>query len=186
MNNGKLAQPAAEARIARLSDWLFWISTALAWVLPLTVIAAILRGWFDPAALMARFPGLPSGTVTTPFQGTLVAAVAVVAVYPLVAALLAMRSLFARYRTGEILTDACAGDILRVGRALFLVAAVTVVVPMLQLLILSWNAGPGEWVLSIGLDQGTLGFLVSGGLLVVIGWVMREAARASEENRGFV
>jgi amino acid transporter len=171
-------------RITRFSGWLYWAVTVLAYVLPCIVIAAILRGWFDPATLVARFPILPSGTSVSPLQGTLGAAVAVFSLFPLVGAFLAMRRLFSRYRRGEILTDACADDIRLTGQALILVAA-TVVVPMLQLLIVSWNA-PGGRLLSVGIDGGTLGFVLSGAMLTIIGWVMREAARAADENRGFV
>jgi amino acid transporter len=172
-------------RITRFSGWLYWAVTVLAYCLPCIVIAAILRGWFDPASLIARFPLLPPGVFVSPLQGTLVAAVAVCSLLPLVGAFLAMRRLFSRYRRGEILTDACADDIRLTGQALIFVAAATVLVPMLQLLILSWNT-PGGRILSIGIDGGALGFLLSGAMLTVIGWVMREAARAADENRGFV
>jgi hypothetical protein len=173
-------------RITPLSNALFHACTVLAFVLPCVVIGAILKGWYDPATVTARFPAIPDGTPVTAFQGVLMAAVGLVSVYPMVAALLAMRRLFGRYRRGEILTDACADDILRTGHALFWVAAATVIVPTLQILVLSWNNGAGQRILSIGLDGGTLGFLFSGLLLVTIGWVMREAARAVEENKGFV
>jgi hypothetical protein len=171
-------------RISRLSDWLFWAATVLTYALPLTILVAILRGWFDPASLPGNFPVLPEGTPVTPFQGTLVAGVAVLAVFPLIAAFIAMASLFNRYRRGEILTDGCADDILRIGRAMIFVALATVLVPTLQILILSWNAP--QRMLSIGLDGGTLGFLLSAGLMFVIGWVMREAAVVKAENEGFV
>ena len=173
-------------RITRVSAWLYWASAVLAHVLPSIVIFAILQGWFDPASLLARFPLLASGTVVRPFQGTAVALIAVLSVFPLIAALMAMQSLFLRYRRGEILTDGRATDILRIGRAMFLVAATTVLVPMLQHVALRWNAGQGKRVLQIGLDGNTLGFLLSGSLLFVIGWVMGEAARVKVENQGFV
>ena len=41
-------------------------------------------------------------------------------------------------------------------------------------------------MIAIGVDGGTAGFLLSAALLVVIGWVMREAARAADENKDFV
>ncbi len=173
-------------KIKRLSGWMFWISTVLCCVLPVVVILAILRGWFDPVALVTRFPTLPAATQPTAFQGAFVAVVGVLSVYPMVIAFLNMRRLFGRYRCGEILTEPCARHILRVGQALFAVAAMTVLVPTLQMLILSWNNPPGDRIIAIGLDGSTLGFLLSGGLLIVIGWVMREAALVAEDARGFV
>ena len=174
------------ARIARLSQWLYWAALVLTYVLPLAILIAILRGWFDPAALPARFPVLAKDTVVTPFQGTLAALIAAFAVLPLIAAFMAMTSLFDRYRKGEILSDDCADDILRIGRAMILVAAATVLVPTLQVLVLSWNSPSGQRVLQVGVDGGTLGFLLSAGLMFVIGWAMREAAAVKAENAEFV
>jgi hypothetical protein len=166
-------------RITRLSNWLFWAATVLAYALPLIAIVALLRGYFDPDILLAQYPELPTDTTVSPFQGALVAAISVVSLFPMIAAFLAMARLFNRYRRGEILSD-----ILRVGRAMIFVAAATVMVPTLQVLVLSWNAA--QKTLRIGLDGGTLGFLLSAGLLTVIGWAMREAARVKAENEGFV
>jgi hypothetical protein len=177
---------STDTSITRLSQWLFWACTGLAYAVPAIVALAIARGWFDPARLVQQFAQLPPDTTVTAFQGALVAGVAVLSTYPLIAAFWFMRRLFARYRQGEILTDGCAVDILRIGQALFAVAATTVIVPTLQLLILSWNAGAGARILSIGVDGSTLGFLLSGGLLAVIGRVMHQAARTADENRGFV
>jgi len=95
-----------------------------------------------------------------------------------------MVRLFAAYRDGEVLSVGNAETILRIGRNFLMVAAFTVLVPTLQVLILSWRAG--QRMLSIGLDQGTLGFLLAAGLLTVIGWAMREAAAVKAENEGFV
>jgi uncharacterized membrane protein len=173
-------------RITPLSNLLYWVCTVLAFALPALIMAYILRGWSDPASILAQYPIVPAGTPVTAVQTTLVAAIAVLATYPLVATFLGMRRLFGRYRRGEILSDACAADILRIGQALFAVAAMTVLVPTLQIMVLSWHIGPGQRLLSIGIDSSTLGFLLSGGLLIVIGWVMREAAQAAEDAKGFV
>jgi hypothetical protein len=172
-------------RIRRLSTWLWWTSGVLALVLPAVVLLAVLKGWFDPATLAARFPALPAATPVSSAQAALVAALGLLSTLPMVVACLAMRRLFGRYRQGEILTDACAAEILRIGAALLAVALATVLIPALQLLTLSWFSPAGR-ILAIGLDGGTLGFVLAGGLLTVIGWVMGEASRLREENEGFV
>ncbi len=173
-------------RITPLSNLLFWVCTILACVLPAFIVLHILRGWADPAVLLAAYPAVPATVPVTAVQSTLVAVLAVLATLPLIATFLGMRRLFGRYRRGEILSDACAGDILRIGQALFAAAAVTVILPTLHILILSWGSGEGQRLLSIGLDGSTLGFLLSGALLIVIGWIMREAARMAEDAKGFV
>ncbi|MCX7302249.1 MAG: hypothetical protein NTX73_18065 [Rhodobacterales bacterium] len=175
-----------DTRIARLSGWLWWKSAALAYLLPVVICLAILQGWFDPAALVARFSALSAGTEVNTTQAALVAAAGLFSVYPMVAAIPARQGLCGRYRRDELLTEACAAENLRMGRALVAVALMTVILPTVQLLILSWNTGPGHRVLSLSLDGSTLSFLLSAGLLLTIGWVMREAARAGQENAEFV
>jgi Protein of unknown function (DUF2975) len=170
-----------QSQLARLSNALYWTAIALSAVLPLIVLLYAAKGVTDPASLLGTLP--PDTPVTRP-QAGLVAALALVSVLPMVAALRAMARLFDRYRMGEVLSDANADTILTIGRALLLVAAFTVLLPTLQTLILTWNAP--QRTLAIGLDGGTLGFAMAAGLLTVIGWAMREAARVKAENEGFV
>jgi hypothetical protein len=171
-------------RLQSLSGILYWVALVLSVVLPLLVLVYAGKGVTEPASLLSRAPSVPPGTVVTPAQAGLVAAVALVAVLPMVAALRGMVRLFSRYREAKVLSPENAETILRIGRAMMLVALFTVLVPMLQTLILSWNAP--QKTLAIGLDGGTLGFLMAAGLLTVIGWAMREAAAVKAENEGFV
>jgi len=173
-------------RIASLSHSLCWITGALAHGMPLVVAGAILPGWSNPAQVLARFPQVPPGTPVSALQVAAVAGLAVLSVFALVAAFLPMRRLFGRCLRTEILTDACAADIVHIGQALFAVAAVTVLVHTAQLLVLNCNPAPGGHILSIGTDGSTMGFLLSGAALIVIGWMMRKAARAAEEIKSIV
>lgn len=173
-------QPA----LRKLSGLLYWIALILSALLPVVVLIYAGKAVTDPASLLSRAPTLSPDTPVSTQQAGLVAAVALIAVLPMVAALRAMTRLFSRYREGEVLSPANADTILQIGRALVLVALFTVLVPTLQTLILSWNAP--QRTLSIGLDGGTLGFLMAAGLLTVIGWAMREAAAVKAENEGFV
>ena len=171
-------------RLQQLSGALYWVALALSVLLPIIVLVSAGKGVSDPASLLSRAPLVPAGTPVTTAQAGLVAAVALVSVLAMVAALRGMVRLFAAYRDGEVLSEGNADTILRIGRNLLIVAGFTVLVPSLQTLILSWNAG--QRMLSIGLDQGTLGFLLAAGLLTVIGFAMREAAAVKSENAGFV
>jgi hypothetical protein len=173
-----------QIRLQRLSGALYWTALVLSAVLPLLVLFIAAQGVMQPDSLRTLVPGLPDQTVISRTQGGLVAAVALVSVLPMVAALRAMVQLFDRYRSGEVLSDANADTILAIGQALVLVAVFSVLVPTLQILILTWTAP--DRTLSIGLDDGTFGFLIAAGLLTVIGWAMREAARIKAENEGFV
>jgi hypothetical protein len=168
----------------RLSQTLYWVSLVLSVVLPLIALLFAARGINDPASLLERYPDIAPDAPVSRGQAGLVAATVLVAVLPLIAALRAMARLFDRYRAGDVLSMDNADTILTIGRALTLVAAFTVLVPTLQILVLSWHAP--QKMLAIGLDSGTLGFLIAAGLLTVIGWAMREAARVKAENEGFV
>lgn len=171
-------------RLQTLSGFLYWVALVLSVLLPLAVLIYAGRGVTDPGTLLSRAPQLPSETPVTMVQAGAVAAIGLVAVLPMVAALRGMVRLFARYREAEVLSAENADTILQIGRALVLVALFTVVVPTLQTLILSWNAA--QKTLTIGIDGGTLGFLMAAGLLTVIGWAMREAAAVKAENAGFI
>lgn len=171
-------------RLRKLSGLFYWASLVLSVVLPIIVLAYAGKGVTDPASLLSLVPAVPTGTYITSAQAGLVAAIAVVSVLPMVAALRGMVRLFGAYRDGDVLSEANADTILRIGRNLLLVALFTVLAPTLQTLILSWNAA--QKTLTIGIDGGTLGFLMAAGLLTVIGYAMGEAARVKAENEGFV
>lgn len=171
-------------RLQTLSGILYWVALVLSVALPLVVLLYAGNWVTDPASLAGISPDLPPETPVTMLQAGLVAGVALVSVLPMVAALRGMVRLFARYREAEVLSVENAETILQIGRAMVLVALFTVITPTLRTLILSWNAP--QKTLSIGLDSGTLGFLMAAGLLTVIGWAMREAAAVKAENAGFV
>jgi hypothetical protein len=171
-------------RLQSLSGILYWVALVLSVVLPLLVLVYAGKWVTDPASLLPLASGLPSETTVTSAQAGLVAAVALASVLPMVAALRGMVRLFGRYREADVLSVENAETILQIGRAMVVVALFTVITPTLRTLILSWN-GPQK-TLAIGLDSGTLGFLMAAGMLTVIGWAMREAAAVKAENAGFV
>ncbi len=170
--------------ILRLSDMLYWLVSATAFVLPALVLAALLRDVLDPGGLVGRVPGLGHA----PGAGEALAAgfAGLLPLAALVYTLWQMRALFGRYRTGEILSRSCAHLMLRIGRGLFALAGLGILAQMLQLLALSWGAPSGQRVLAFGLDSADLGFLLSGAFVLVVGRVMAEAARVAEENEAFV
>lgn len=169
--------------LRNLSGLLYWMALVLSVVLPVIVLVFLAQGVQDPVSLLSRV-AVPAGTPVSTTQAGLVGALALISVLPMVAALRGMVRLFAAYRDGDVLNEANANTILRIGRNLLLVAIFTVVVPTLQTLILSWEAA--QKMLSIALDGSTLGFLMAAGLLTVIGYAMSEAARVKVENEGFV
>lgn len=173
-----------QTRLVRLCGALYRTVLVLSAMLPLLALLFAGQGVLDPASLLDRAPAVSPETPVTRSQAGLVAAVTLLSVLPMVTALRAMARLFDHYRTGDVLSQDNAETILTIGRALVVVAVFAILTPTAQTQILSWNAD--QRTLQIELDGGTLGFLSAAGLLTVIGWAMREAARVKAENEGFV
>lgn len=168
------------ARILRLSGRLYWLCTVLLFLAPLVVLGAIAYGWAGAAGLPLRFPGLPELTVLTPAKAIAVTALGSLTLLPMLVMVLQMRRLFGRYRAGEILSDACAHHILRIGQALIALSVLMILLPTLQILILTADNPGATKVLSFSIDGAMIGLGLTGGLLLAIGWVMREATREIE------
>ncbi|WJY22589.1 DUF2975 domain-containing protein [Fontisubflavum oceani] len=97
-----------------------------------------------------------------------------------------MRTLFGFYKSGETLSARCADRILRIGQGLVTVGVVGFLSNTAIVLLLTMANQAGSRTLSLTFTDGDIGFFLAGGLIVVIGWVMREAVQVAEENRGFV
>lgn len=167
-------------RITRLSSRLYWLCSGLIVLIPLAILLALAWGWAAPEGLLMRFPGLPDGTALTPAKAITATLIGGTTLIPMALALLHMRSLLGRYRAGEILSDACARHILRIGQALIAFCVLLIITPTLQILALTADNADGQKIVSIGIDGAMVGLGLAGGLLVVIGWVMREASREIE------
>ncbi len=97
-----------------------------------------------------------------------------------------MRNLFGLYKRGEILSSRCAAVILRCGQALIAVGIIGFLSNTLIVLLLTLMNEAGQRTLVFTFSDGDAGFFLGGGLITVIGWVMREAVRIADENRAFV
>jgi hypothetical protein len=175
-----------QPQIVRLSTWLDTAATGAIILLPLAVIWGLFVGWSDPSILASRFANLPPETAFTPVKSAIVSAIGAVMLPPALMMLLEMRGLFRRYRAAEVLTAPCAAHIRRIGQLLVSLAALGVVIPMLQILALTASNPAGQRSLAISITSDSLGFALAGGLLIVIGWAMTEAVLAAEENAGFI
>ena len=97
-----------------------------------------------------------------------------------------MRRLFGCFWTGVVLTESVALHIQRIGWGLLLLAGAQVIsVPVISLLLTSDNPA-GERSLTVAINSEMLGFALAAGLMIVIGWAMREAAAIRAENQAFV
>ncbi len=141
--------------------------------------------WFDVAVSNA-FSALNIASGITPAKRLglicLMAAPLAITLY----GLWHLRLLFAAYRDGRIFGDEAPAHLFKVGLAMAGNAASVIIVHSLGSLILTWDNPPGSRQFAINLSSDSYTLILTGGLLIVIGWVMREAARISDENRQFV
>ncbi|MEM1387097.1 MAG: DUF2975 domain-containing protein [Pseudomonadota bacterium] len=154
----------------------------------LVLAAALAYGLFFgrvPQELL-DLAGITDPDVISNTRRAAIAAVGILPALGMFYVLSQMAALFARYSEGELLSEACANHILRIGVALLAIIALDVVAGALQGVIASAVNAPGSRVLAITFQGMDLGQFLAGGLLLTIGWTLREAARIAEENRAFV
>ncbi|MGV6848762.1 MAG: DUF2975 domain-containing protein [Marinibacterium sp.] len=101
-------------------------------------------------------------------------------------ALVTIWRLFGRYRQGVIFGVECSRYIRRTGQALLMFAVLRLIAYPAQVVLLTAGNAPGERSLAVSISHADLGLVLGGGLLLVIGWVMGQAAQLAEDNAGFV
>jgi hypothetical protein len=102
------------------------------------------------------------------------------------AGLLAMRRLMGLFETGFVFTERAALEITRIGWYVALIAPVSIGCMTLGSVLLTWGNGPGQRAFNFQFGVGDILALSYGGLLIIIGVVMQEAAKISDEHRQFV
>lgn len=168
------------ARILYGATWLGMIG------LPLAIGIYLVTGDLGPEALRADYPHLDLPAQLS--NATYLSALAIKAI-PIAVGLFIlwqMQGLFGLYMQGETLTLNCTHRILRIGQGLVCLGLVSILTTTLVIAILSLGNPPGQRYLSISFGDGEMRSLLAGGLMVIIGWISKEAARAEEENKAFV
>lgn len=169
--------------VSKLAGILRGVTIAAMIVLPVTITGGLLTTPLVPEALSGDFLVSPDAT-----RAQLITAVVLNLLSPviLIWTLNEMRKLFGAYVEGNILTDHCARLIQRIGQGFLALSIVPFVLRPIQSGLLTLANPPGQRSIAIGLDSDMIFFALSGGLIIVIGWAMREASAVATENRSFV
>ncbi|MEO1308424.1 MAG: DUF2975 domain-containing protein [Pseudomonadota bacterium] len=130
---------------------------------------------------LSHLPQSLAGWQVAAYCGTVVLAFAIFAL-----PLWHLYRLLNRYSEGAFINAETAGILRQIGLGLLLVAAYSFLSHTMQVLILTAENAPGQRSLSISIDQSMVGLLLAGGAVVLVGWIMGQAAEIADENRSFV
>lgn len=153
---------------------------------PIIVVAFLILTPINPTNVQAMVGSITVSPAATPWQLWTAVALDGFKVAVLFWTFNEMRKLFASYLKGQALTRASAHLIERIGRGLLGLAVLPFVLLPIKSVLLSMANPQGERMLSVGVSSTSVGFALTAGLLIVIGWAMREAVAAVDENKAFV
>ena len=173
-------------RVERWARLLEWITAIGPVVIPIAIVAALLITPITPDALDQRLKNLAVSPSATPLQMYSAVVLKLIPAVILLFTLNSMRQLFGSYRQGRIITDRCAFLIQRIGQGFLALALAPFLLHPMVSCLLSWANPSGERSISISLSSEMFFFAVAGGLIIIVGWAMREASDLASENRAFV
>ncbi|MEO9530492.1 DUF2975 domain-containing protein [Roseibium sp.] len=178
-------------RIRRLSNAMKWFVTVL--LVLMSVASAILvfmlllpafldvpNGLLDSAGLERKLEEVPVA------QRLGLGAMVVLAFFLLRSIFWNLRQLFVQFHDGAFFAPATQAHILNAGFWLIAYGLFDILSDPVSSVLLTWDNAPGARRLEVELSGGEFFSLVFGALLLVFGWIMREAASLADENRQFV
>lgn len=154
-------------------------------LLALNIVSWIVPSWSDVAA--RGWSALGSAPITLT-NDALALSIALSTGHLLVLAyaLFAASALFQSFARREFFTPGVGVLLQRMGLALAAFGLLAPIVRAALTVILTMNNPPGQRMLAIGVSANDVVIVIFGALLILIGWVMAEAARLADENRSFV
>ncbi|MEJ6393407.1 DUF2975 domain-containing protein [Gymnodinialimonas sp. 2305UL16-5] len=173
-------------RVTRLARVLHVVSTLTMILMPAFLIYSAFIGLAGETALQREYDDYVLPEVIPTWTVIVVRLIQMLGFALILYVLWQMRQLFALYTGGETLSQRCADRIRRCGQGLVTIGAFGILSNTLIVLLLTTVNVTGPQTLVVTFSEGDVGFFLGGGLMVVIGWVMGEAARIAEDNRGFV
>lgn len=170
-----------------------WVSLAMVGITGLLMagIAAVyLNLWFDRPTLIAIIE-TEILTAGTPYRlsDSIAAAWLSIAVLPTALSLWGLWNalkLFLGYREGAVFTEIAGRRLKYMGIALAMTPLAQVMMTAATSVLLTMHNQVGQRQLTISMTETHLVVGVAGAMLLVIGWVLTEAARLAEDNRQIV
>jgi len=173
-------------RISKLATKLYWLTTFVLFALPLTLFWQITHAALDTTAYANLFPDVVSAENVNKVQVWSCVALDMLVLAAVIYTLEQTRRLFSQFSDEKIFDFITSDIITHIGIGLLIVVCGATLVYTIQVLILTSTNPPGQRALSVRLNNSDIGFLLSAGLLMIIGWAMRDAAVLAAENREFI
>lgn len=168
---------------ARILEWATVINLV---VIPIAIIGVLFTTPITPDTLAQKLANVAVSPSASPLQVYVAVGLDLIPSIILLFTLNKMRQLFGSYRQGQILTDQSALLIQRIGQGFLSLAVAPFLLQPILSVVLSFANLPGERSVSISLNSEMFFFAAAGGLIIIIGWAMREASDMASENRAFV
>ena len=186
MSNSESGDFEALGRVRKASRLLKGLTTlGVLGVLSAAIAFAAVPSWFD-TVIPPTFSELAPDYEITPLKRAGLLMLMTVPLAAVVFGLWHVRLLFGSYERGEIFTRAAARHIRLAGLAMAANVIATLIAYPLGSVLLTYDNPPGARQVSIAFGSNHYMLLLTAGLLIVIGWVMGEATRLSDENRQIV
>lgn len=181
-----MSQKTGLDRLKALSTWMGRASGAMA----LGFIAVTVGLWLHPgtAEWIAReqWVGKDAAMSITPMAQLAAGALSCAHLGLLCFAMWTARGLFRQFASGQVLEPRTGQDLRLIGGLIAAHAALTPIVKSLMTLALTAGNPPGQRLFAVAIGTHELVLSLLGGLILVLGHVMAEAARIADDNRQIV
>ena len=180
------------SRIQAVAGFMKWAVTAAALIL-LAAAALVALGIVIPD--VAEFFGEPAIDIggkqylirdLETVQRFIFAMISTIALVILVAISWQVRQLFSRFSQMDFFSAATLSHILSLGRLLVALGAYDFLSTPVASVLMSWHFPAGQRALSISIEGGETFLMIFGTVIILFGWILREAASISEENKLFI
>lgn len=154
--------------------------------LSLVGLYALYKAITDPASLAEAYPNV---TVVGSLSTASIAAIIFMGVFNFLVTIYVLnrlRLLMVGYAKEDIFSFSAVSHIHAIGAGLIVLAIGSILTTSIDVLALTASNPQGQRSLVIGIQNGDIGFLLSGVVVILIGWIMREAVSISYENKEFV
>lgn len=178
------------SRIQTLSMIAKWCARFGLLVFSVAVFFMAIKIFFDPAGLEEAFDQakLPTGFIGgLPFVvRAIIFVIAIASMFPGVVGFYVATQLFSSFSKGEVFTSSAAGKISVIGWVLVALPSAGIIGGLLISGILFLFKTAGSVNVTVNFEDGDLMAIVFGLLFVILGRIMVEAAKLSDENRQFI